>query len=85
MKKDKIEVKDLIKNPIWIKKNGHYKEVSGKSLKQLILENLEAFMSELGEGFCFIGTEYKIKIGDRHNYIDILFFTIKLNCYVVIE
>ena len=42
-------------------------------------------MNELGEGFCFIDNEYKIKIGDRYNYIDLLLFNIKFNCYVVVE
>ena len=42
-------------------------------------------MKELGDGFCFIGSEYKIKIGNTYNYIDLLLFNIKYNCYVVIE
>ena len=42
-------------------------------------------MKELGNLFCFIGSEYKIKIGDRNHYIDLLLFNIKFNCYVVIE
>ena len=40
---------------------------------------------ELGNSFCFIGSQYKIKIGARNNYIDILLFNIKHNFYVVIE
>ena len=42
-------------------------------------------MKELGNSFSFIGSEYKIKIGDRNHYIDILLFNIKMNAYVVIE
>ena len=42
-------------------------------------------MNELGNLFCFIGSEYKIKIGDRYNYIDLLLFNIEYNCYVVVE
>ena len=42
-------------------------------------------MKELGNGFCFIGSEYKIKIGNSYNYIDLLLFNIKYNTYVVIE
>ena len=42
-------------------------------------------MIELGNLFCFIGSEYKIKIGDRYNYIDLLLFNIKYNAYVVVE
>ena len=42
-------------------------------------------MKELGNSFCFIGSEYKIKIGDKYNYIDLLLYSIKFKCYVVIE
>lgn len=42
-------------------------------------------MKELGEGFSFIDNEYKIKLGDRYNYIDLLLYNIHYNCYVVIE
>lgn len=42
-------------------------------------------MKELGNSFSFIVSEYKIKIGDRNHYIDLLLFNIKYNCYVVVE
>ena len=42
-------------------------------------------MNELGNSFSFIGSEYKIKIDDRYNYIDLLLFNIEYNCYVVVE
>ena len=42
-------------------------------------------MKELGPGFCYIDNEYKIKVGDRYNYIDILLYNIEYNCYVVVE
>lgn len=78
-------VTDFVKNPILIKNNFNYKEISEKVLKKMILENIESFMNELGNSFCFVGSEYKIKIGDRYNYIDLLLFNIEYNCYVVIE
>lgn len=49
------------------------------------MEDIPAFLKELGVGFSFIGNEYKIKIGDRYNYIDLLLYNIKFKCYVVIE
>ena len=82
---EKYYVTDFVKNPILIKNNFNYKEISEKVLKKLILENIESFMNELGNSFCFVGSEYKIKIGDRYNYIDLLLFNIEYNCYVVIE
>lgn len=42
-------------------------------------------MKELGNGFTFIENEYKIKFGDRYNYIDLLLYNIKYKCYVVVE
>ena len=78
------KIEDFIKNPIIIKNKG-YEIISEKVLKQLIIEDIDNFLKELGRGFCYIGNEYKIKIGDRYNYIDILLFNIEFNCYVVIE
>ena len=84
-KKDKILLKDLVKEPIVIKSSNNFEVISEKILKKLILEDIENFMKELGNSFCFIGSEYKIKIGDNYNYIDLLFFNIEYNCYVVVE
>ncbi len=82
---DKIEIKDLVPNPIIIKNSNNYEIISEKVLQKLILEDIESFMKELGNSFSFIGSEYKIKIGDRNHYIDLLLFNIKFNCYVVVE
>ena len=85
--KEKLDIKDNIKNPIVIRnKNNLDKEnISGKVLQRLILEDIPSFLKELGTGFSFIENEYKIKIGSTYNYIDLLLFNIKYNCYVVIE
>ena len=82
---DKIEVKDLIPNPIIIRNRNNIEIINEKALHNLILEDIESFMKELGNSFSFIGSEYKIKIGDRNHYIDLLLFNIKYNCYVVVE
>ena len=83
--KDKIEVKDLVPNPILIRNRNNTEIVTEKALHNLILEDIESFMKELGNSFSFIGSEYKIKIGDRNHYIDLLLFNIKYNCYVAVE
>ena len=85
--KEEISIGDTIKNPIIIKnKLGIDKEdISEKILQRLILEDIPSFLKELGTGFSFIENEYKIKIGSTYNYIDLLLFNIKYNCYVVIE
>ena len=54
-------------------------------MQKLILEDIENFVLELGTGFSFIKSEYKIKIGSTYNYIDLLLFNYTYNCFVVIE
>ena len=76
---------DLVPNPIIIRNPNNIEVISEKVLKRLILEDLEFFMGELGNGFAYIGNEYKIKIGNSYNYIDILLFNVEYNCYVVVE
>ena len=79
------KINDLIKNPILIKNSYDYKEISENALQKLILEDMSNFLDELGTGFCFIRNEYKIKLGDRYNYIDLLLFNYIYNCFIVIE
>ena len=79
------KVNTLIKNPIIIKTKNKNEKLTEYALHRLILENMESFLNELGFGFAFIGSEVKIKIGDRYNYIDSLLFNYKYNCFVVIE
>ena len=76
---------DLVKNPILIKNTNKYTEISEKVLQQIILEDIQSFMQELGRSFCFIGKEYPIKIGNNYNYLDLLLYNIEFNCYVVVE
>lgn len=76
---------DYVKKPILIKNSYNYENISEKILQKLILEDITSFMKELGTGFSFIDSEYKIKIGDRYNYIDLLLYNIDYNCYVVVE
>ena len=82
--KEETTITDFIKNPIIIKTNGR-KISNEKILKMIILENLDIFLKELGPSFSYIGNEYRIKIGNNYNYIDLLLFNIEFNSYVVIE
>ena len=84
-RKEKLEVIDLVKNPIMIRDNNGHEIISEKILQKIILEDIPSFLEELGEGFTFIKNEYPIKLGDRYNYIDLLLFNIEYNCYVVVE
>ena len=85
MIKQDNKVEDFIKEPILIKNINNYKVISERVLQKLVLEDIESFMNELGNSFSFVGSEYKIKIGNNYNYIDLLLFNIEYNCYVVIE
>ena len=83
--KENVQLVDTIKDPILVKNSYDTEDISERMLQKLILENIEDFLIELGEGYSFIRSEYKIKIGNRYNYIDMLLYNIKYNCYVVIE
>ena len=83
--KEELKLPDLVKNPIQIKNTSGNNEISEKVLQKLILEDIPSFLKELGSGFSFIDNEYKIKMGDRYNYIDLLLYNIKYKCYVVVE
>lgn len=89
--KNKLSIKetstviDFVKNPILIKNINKYNKISEKILQKLILEDISSFMKELGNGFSFIGNEYKIKLGNNYNYIDLLLFNYEYNCFVVVE
>ena len=85
IKNEDTKVDDFIKNPIIIKNNLNYEIISEKALQKMILEDIPAFLSELGSGFTFIRNEYPIKIGNNYNYIDLLLYNIEFNCYVVVE
>jgi len=78
-------ISNFVKNPIIIKNPNNHLVASEKLLQKLILENISSFLEELGDGFTFIKNEYKIKIGNNNNYIDLLLFNIEFNCYVVVE
>ncbi len=80
------KVNTLIKNSVIIKTDKKISDkVSEYALHEFILEDMENFLKELGNGFAYIGHEVKIKIGDNYNYIDFLLFNVKYNCYVIVE
>ena len=85
IKHEETKVDDFVKNPIIIKNNLNYEIVSEKVLQKMILEDIPAFLSELGSGFTFIRNEYPIKLGNNYNYIDLLLYNYEFNCFVVVE
>ena len=82
---EELTVPELIKNPIIINNKNNRTLLTEKDLQNIILENITAFLEELGNKFSFIKNEYKIKIGERYNYLDLLLYNIEYKSYVVIE
>ena len=56
-----------------------------KELKDALMDNIERFLMELGNGFAYAGREVELNIGKTENFIDLLFYNFKLHCFVVIE
>ena len=81
VKRAKLSVVIVIKN----KYNYDIENISEKMLQRLILEDIPSFLDELGEGYSFIRNEYKIKINNTYNYIDLLLFNYIYNSFVVVE
>ncbi|MCA3147564.1 MAG: DUF1016 family protein [Burkholderiales bacterium] len=61
------------------------KDFHERELETGLMTHLEHFLLELGQGFAFVGRQYHLDIGDRDFYIDLLFYHLKLRCYVVID
>ena len=61
---------------------GRYNE---RLLKDKLLGNITRFLVELGTGFAYVGKEYRLLVGEREQFIDLLFYNLNLSCYVVVE
>ena len=79
--------KDLLRDPyvfefLGIPSDKHYTE---GELEQSLIENLQHFLLELGKGFAFIGRQYKITLGGRHFFVDLVFYHRILKCFVLFD
>ena len=82
---EELSLPDLVPDPILIKGELNQEKLTEYALKEAILNNLDNFLTQLGNGFSYIGNEYKMKIGNNYNYIDLLLYNFKYKCFVVIE
>ena len=78
---------DIIREPyildfLKIPEPHHYTE---KELESKIIEHLQRFLLELGKGFAFVGRQYRITLGNRHHYVDLVFYHRILKCFVLID
>ena len=83
--KEKLKLPDLVQDTILVKSEFNQEKLTEYALRQIILNNLDNFLNWLGNGFCYVGNEYKIKIGSKYNYIDLLLYNVKYKCFVIIE
>ena len=82
---EKLKLPDLVQDTILVKSEFNQEKLTEYALRQIILNNLDNFLKWLGNGFCYVGNEYKIKIGSKYNYIDLLLYNVKYKCFVIIE
>lgn len=56
-----------------------------REVEQALVDHIQRFLLELGTGFAFVGRQVHLEIGDNDFYVDLLFYHLKLRCYVVVE
>jgi len=61
------------------------KEAHEREIEKALLQHMEKFILELGAGFAFVGRQYHLEVADQDFYIDLLFYHLKLRCFIVIE
>ena len=81
----KIKSGEEVLNPIIVRTNNLKEKFTEKVLQEMIISDLDYFLEQLGGGFTYVGREYKIKISNNFNYIDILLYNYIRNCFVVVE
>ncbi len=85
LNKEEFSLIQSVLNPIVLTPNKSYEIYTEKVLQEIIYENLDSFMKQLGGGYFYVGREYKLNIGDKKNYIDYLFYNVVDSRYCVVE
>lgn len=76
---------ELTKDPYNFAFTGITKPYNERILKDALLNNITKFLTELGTGFAYVGKEFRLQIGEKENFIDLLFYNLNLSCYIVLE
>lgn len=76
---------EIMKDPYNFAFTGILEPYNERKLKNSLIDNISQFLVELGTGFAYVGKEYRLQIGDNERFLDLLFYNLKLSCYVVIE
>ena len=85
LNKEELSLIQSVPSPIVLTPNKSYEVYTEKILQEIIYENLDSFMKQLGGGYFCVGREYKLNIGDKKNYIDYLFYNVVDSRYCVVE
>ena len=76
---------EITRDPYNFAFTGITKPYNERILKDALLNNITKFLTELGTGFAYVGKEYRLQIGEKENFIDLLFYNLNLSCYIVLE
>ena len=77
--------KETLKDPYIFDFLSLTKDFNERELEKSLIDNIAKFLLELGKGFAFIGSQYHLEVSGKDYYLDLLFYHVKLRCYVVIE
>lgn len=82
-----LQIADVIRDPYLLEFTGlaekpHYLE---RDLEKALLDHLQAFLLELGTGFCFEARQKRVTVGNEHDYIDLIFYHRILRCHLLID
>ena len=77
--------KEITKDPYCFDFLSLSEKYNEKELENALMDNLTNFLLELGSGFAFVGRQYRLEIAGEEFFIDLLFYHIKLKCFVVVE
>lgn len=75
----------LIKDPYSFDFLSLAQDAQERDLEKALLDRIRSFLLELGLGFAFVGSQYHLEVGGDDFYIDLLFYHLKLRCYIVID
>ena len=76
---------DTLKDPYLFDFLGVGKEADERAIESAIVQHITQFLIELGAGFAFVGQQVHIEVGGDDFYMDLLFYHLKLRCYMVVE
>lgn len=77
--------RNMMKDPYILNLTELKQDFIETELEQAMVEKIKTVLLELGNGFSFVGNQYKLEVGNKDYFIDMLFYHTKLHCYIVVE